>query len=148
MSKPIDEHLSRREFLRLATIGAGTLAVSSGSAVFGSQALAGGNPAKNKPRLNPGFRVREISRDEIELYTNLANGETLRHRFSGLEADLFREISRERTIDEMVVDLSKNHNLSVKACREQLTALLHEHEQARIVYYGSKMLVKVVRKDG
>lgn len=134
---------SRREFLKIAASIAGTAVVTGGSAAV---LLKGKNQNMMAElwRLNPAFRMNEVSLDTIELFTHLGNGERLQHRFTGVEADLFRVIARETRLDEELVSIAKRHHLSIKDCKKQLSLSVREFEEARLIYSGEKMLVKIV----
>ena len=138
-----DKTPSRREFLKIAASIAGTAVVTGGSAAV---LLKGKkrNVTAELWRLNPAFRMDEISPDTIELFTHLGNGQRLQHRFTGVEADLFRIIVKERRLDDQVVSIAKRHHLSREDCKKQLSLSIKEFEEARLIYSGEKMLVKIV----
>lgn len=144
MQENDEKTLTRREFLRLAATLASAAAVTGGGFVAYRKTRS-----KGIPRLNPAFRVNEISADEVELYTHFGNGGVLKHRFSGVEADLLREIEKEQEIQPLVATLAQKHDLSVKVCRQMINQSLREFEEAKLIYYGPKMLVKIVEvKNG
>jgi hypothetical protein len=99
------------------------------------------------PRLNLAFRINEISNNQIELYTHKADGEILKHPFVGLEADFLREIAKEQKLKSIIETLAKKHHLSFDVCRSRIEQSLREFEAAKLVYYGKKMLVKVVEVE-
>jgi hypothetical protein len=136
-----DKTFSRREFLRLAAMVAGAAAVTGGGFVAYRETHPGA--PKGIVRLNPAFRVKEISANEIELCTHLGNGEVLQHRFSGLEADLFRELANEREIEKAIPALARKHHLSVEDCKKQVNQSIQEFSQVGLVYMGEKILVKI-----
>ena len=134
--------LSRRDFLKLASAGAGIFAVGASGVCLAAEP-PGRDPA-DLPRLNPGFRIQSISPEAIDLYTHTGDGRTRFHRFTGLEADLFREIQKEKTIGEIFDALARKRGLSRAQCRAQMARSLKEFEAARLIYYGDKMRVKIV----
>ena len=134
---------SRREFLKMAASVTGVVVVAGGST-----AVILNRKDKNLItlfwRLNPAFRVNEISTNTIELVTQLGNGELLKHQFTDAEADLFRVIANEQKLDEMLPSIAKKNRISLEDCRETLNKSLHELAEAKLIYTGEKMLVKVV----
>jgi len=132
-----EKHLSRRDFLRLAAIGAGAVAVSGGN-IFAQEMLT-----NNTLRLNPAFRIKEISDNEIELFTQTGEGKILKHRFTGLDADLFREIAKENPVEPLISVFSQKHKLSTEVCRQKVNQSLKEFESSKLIYYGDRMLVKI-----
>ena len=134
---------SRREFLKIAASVAGTVVVAGGSAAV---ILSRKDEELTSVlwRLNPAFRVHEISTDKIELVTQLGTGEMLKHQFTGVEADLFRAIADEHLLDEMLSSVARRNNLTVQECQKKMNASIRELEEARLIYTGEKMLVKVV----
>ncbi|MFQ5571555.1 MAG: hypothetical protein ACE5G0_17890 [Rhodothermales bacterium] len=135
---------SRRRFMRLAATLFGAVSVAGGSILAYPQRRSSGFRNGSTVRLNPAFRIRERSPKTIELYTRLGDGRLLKHRFDGLEADLFRQIEEGQPAESLVASLAQKHDLSVAACRTITGASLQEFEEAGLVYYGDKMLVKIV----
>jgi|GEM_PF-2639963 len=138
-----DKTPSRREFLKIAASIAGTAVITGGTAAI---LLKGKkqNMTAELWRLNPAFRMKEVSLNTIELFTHLGNGEKLQHRFTGVEADLLRVIAKEKRLDEELVSIAKRHHLSIKDCKTQLNLSIREFEESRLIYSGEKMLVKIV----
>jgi len=139
---------SRREFLKTASmiLGAGALAGSS-MAVFGCGRSAG--PESTVWRLNPAFHLNEISPRTVEITTRLGSGDTLRHRFEDLEADLFRFAASGQVMAFHIDYLAKKYGMTPGACRDSLNSSLKEFAEARLIYAGSPMKVKVVEvKNG
>jgi len=136
--------LSRREFLRLAATVTGAVAMSSStlSAFEAGSSKAPSNEAI--PRLNPAFRIKEIAADEIELFTHLGDGRILKHQFKGLEADFFRQVNQEQPLQSIVTSLATKYKLSTETCQQQINQSLREFETAKLIYFGDKMLVKIV----
>ena len=142
MQSKTEVTLSRREFMSVAASVAGTALLAGGSAV-----LIG----KKKPdvttelwRINPAFRIKEISSNTVELFTNLGNGERLQHHFTDVEADFFRTAAREKRLDTVLESISEKNQLSLRDCRKKLNQSIREFEAAKLIYTGEKMLVKIV----
>lgn len=132
---------SRRVFLKaIATLGGGALLASAGY-----YASRDPDPSLSTLwRLHPAFRIREISADEIIIWTNLGNGDKLQHTFKGIEADLIRQADAENPPGEILPQLARKNGLDEAACRKQLQKSIRELSKARLIYSGEKMLVKVV----
>ena len=144
MQKNDDKNLSRRDFLRLAATVAGAAAVTGAGFIAFRRTRA-----DDIPRLNPAFRIAELSANEIELYTHAGYGQVLKHKFTGLEADLLRQIDKEQEMQSLVALLAQKHSLPIDECRERINRSLRDFENAKLVYYGEKMLVKIVEvKNG
>ncbi|QTA82827.1 tat signal-containing [Desulfonema limicola] len=133
------KEVSRRDFLKLAAAGTGAVLLL-GNDPFFSQASGS---EKHTPHLNPGFRIKEISDNEIELFTRTGSGIILKHKFTDLEADIFREIEKQGSITSIIQAIASKHNISRELSQKKVSALLHEFEDAKLIYYGNKMIVKV-----
>jgi len=96
------------------------------------------------PRLNPGFRIRSNREQEIELFTHLGDGRELTHAFRGLEADLLRHVATARPLREIVPILTAERGLAPEQCGSLVATALVKLEDAQLVYYGDRMLVKKV----
>ncbi len=144
MKEKDDNVLSRRKFMQLAAT------VVSGTALTGAGVLYYKNWRSNFEELemvwylNPAFRVSDISNNELELFTHLSDGKILKHKFRGLEADILRQIEKESKIAASIEGLANKYNLSLHDCRNQISKSIKEFNEARLIYYGEKMLVKVV----
>lgn len=141
MKKNDTKELSRRKFLRLAATVVGAGALTGGSTVIYQMTHPNVQTSDAIWRLNPAFRVNEVSANEVELYTHLSNGEVLKHRFSGLEADLLHHISNERKLDTTTPSLAKKYNLSVENCHKQVNQFIQEFSEAKLIFRGEKMLL-------
>ncbi|MBN2357444.1 twin-arginine translocation signal domain-containing protein [candidate division KSB1 bacterium] len=139
---PEKSNQSRRDFLKYAA-GIAGLALASGGYVL-TTSWKKDDVTGRLWRLNPAFTLKELSRQEIEISTTLGSGEKLRHRFTGLEADVFRYASQEKIIGSQIAILSKKHNLSEEQCRERICRSMEELAEAKLIYTGEKMLVKIV----
>lgn len=133
---------SRREFLKVAASIAGAAVVSGGGAVL-LRDKKRENLTAELWRLNPAFRIREMSPDAIELFTHLKNGERLQHRFEGVDADLFRTVAEEKKLDEALAAIAKRNDLNESECARRLDRSIRELREAKLVYTGEKMLVKM-----
>jgi hypothetical protein len=146
MHKKEKQEVSRREFLRLSLAGATALSM------FGVPRINGWAADAGIPRLNPGFGIREISENEIELYTNTGTGTILTHRFTGLEADIFRQIAKGISPESTIPSLCQKHAMQETECRRKVSASLDEFQKAKLVYYGESMMVfktdRIVNKEG
>lgn len=139
-----EKKLSRREFMHLAVAVGSAVALKSPSYGANKNIPSDISQADSPIRLNPAFRIKELSEEKIELYTNMANGQLIKYPFEGLEADLFRGIEQEKEIKLLIVELAKIHNLSKEECQEKIQKLIKEYQEAMLVYYGEKMKVKLV----
>jgi hypothetical protein len=139
-----DHSLLRRDFLKLAAMTTGGLLVASWSHASGQAPEIEKHALDRIPKLNLAFRIKEISANKIELYTHNSSGERLKHPFEGLEADLLREIVQEKKLKAIIDSLAEKHRLSIAVCRDRVEGFLRELEEARLVYYGDTMLVKIV----
>ncbi len=144
MDKAERQEVSRREFLRLSLAGAAILSVFG---IPGINAWADGKPDSGIPRLNPGFGIRKTSENEVELYTNTGNGKMLTHRFTGLEADIFRKIEKGISPESVIPILSQKHGMKEPECRRKMLAFLREFKKARLVCYDEKMMVWRTERD-
>lgn len=132
-------NMSRRKFLELtATIFAASSVIGGGAAVLSKKSSM--NVAW---RLNPGFRIHNLTDDKLEIYTHLQNGEILKHTFSGLEANLLRSIKSNQNIKKVIPKLAKKYHLTFSACQNHVQHLLQEFDQAKIIYFGEIMKVKI-----
>lgn len=137
-------YLNRRDFLKQAAVIAGTAFAGGFSIVCCTKQ----NEIISKTwHLNPGFRLEEISQNEIKLFTNLGNGEKIEHNFTDIEADLFRKIAAEQDLNFALKPFAKKYNLSDKECQQQILKFLSEYNEAKLIYSGDKMLVKIVEAD-
>lgn len=139
---PKQENQSRRGFLKAAA-GLGGLMLIGGGYLL-KQYFKPDELTDQLWRLNPAFRLNEISDQGIELFTHLGDGQRLQHRFQGLEADLLRQIVEEKTLNDQITALAEKYHLTEDACRKQLQHSIKEFSQSRLIYTGEKMLVKVV----
>ncbi len=139
MNREKEKTLTRRDFLQLAATVVGVSAICSGGFFVFKKSKKGGIP-----RLNAAFRIKELSGDKIELFTNDGNGNILKHRFSGLEADFFREVAKEQDLDKILKNIAEKRKISMRECGKKLKKSLKEFEEASLIYYGDKMLVKIV----
>ena len=144
MSERKEKELSRREFMRLAVAVGSTVAVAGRGYGVNKDIPSDLSQADSLLRLNPAFRIKEISEEKIELYTNMTGGKFLKYPFEGLEADLFRGIEKEKEINPLITELAKKHNLTQDECQEKIQTLVKEFEGAKLIYYGEKMKVKLV----
>ncbi len=144
MNRRKEKSLTRRDFLQLAATVVGVSAISSGGYFVFKKSTEKKLKKGGIPRLNPAFRINELSGKKIELFTNDGNGNILKHRFSGLEADFFREVAREQELDKILDNIAEKHKISISECGKKLKKSLREFEESRLIYYGDKMLVKIV----
>jgi hypothetical protein len=141
------DKISRREFLKIAAVVGGL--VIAGGGIKGSASFLRWFSERNDSllkewRLNPAFRVNELSANAIELYTHLGTGELLKHTFSGLEADIFRLLAQEQPIINHLPSLAQRNRIAINQCREKVLAALRSFKRSSLVYTGEKMLVKIV----
>ncbi len=145
--KIANDKMSRREFLKMAAV-VGGLALAGGgvkrSAGLLRRFTGQSDSLRQEWRLNPAFRINELSTGAIELYTHLGTGELLKTTFSGLEADIFRLLDREQPVINHLPALAGRHNLSVERCRAKVRYALRDFKRSSLVYTGARMLVKVV----
>ena len=140
METKTEKKQSRRKFLKMV------------ASITGSAVIVGASIYKRKKRdrtdeiwrLNPAFRINEISTDTIEIFTHLGDGKRVQHRFSGLEADMFRAIDEEKKLNRTISKVAGRHHLTEAECRTQLNQFIDEFEATRLIYTGEKMLVKIV----
>jgi len=133
---------SRREFLKIAAGVAGAVLVAGGHGVVSEQQGAG--LRCRLWRLNPAFKLREISASEIEISTTLGTGERLRHRFQKLEAELLRSAADEKIPAREMDDWARRYGLTPEACQHRVDRALKALSDARLIYSGERMLVKIV----
>lgn len=131
---------SRREFFK-ATTALGAMAFASGGYLYYHNSSQ--TPLKQAPwRLNPGFRLREISENEIELFTHFKGGERLQYCFRGLEADLLRAVAAGKLLAEEISSMAKKNCISEKKCKTELNKYLKILSDAKLVYYGQEIPAK------
>ena len=147
MDKANYNPLSRREFLKYAAMSTGGVFVTVNDYAFCQSPQMSQRSLDSIPRLNLAFRINEISNNRIELYTHKADGKILKHSFRELEADFLREIAKEQQLKSIIETLAKKHHFSFDVCRSRIEQSLREFEVAKLVYYGEKMLVKVVEVE-
>ena len=148
MTKTTNAPISRRTFFRMAAALTGSVVVAgTGFSLF--------NPAQAREkvqalaiRLNPAFRIRNISRNELDLFTHLPDGHVLTHHFTGFEADVLRHIEHGNTITGLETTLAQLYNLSQALCEQKLMKCLRELETGKLIYYGDKMIVKIAETTG
>ncbi|MCP4688047.1 MAG: hypothetical protein GY859_08360 [Desulfobacterales bacterium] len=139
--------LSRREFVRAAAITAA--AAAAPSAAFAASAPI----VRTEPgsavlfRLNPAYRMREISGNEVELFTRGGDGRMIRKTFSGRDADLLREIAGERGLETIISNLCRKRSISLEACETEVKQGLVGLQKAGVVYRDKKMMVKIVEVE-
>lgn len=134
---------SRRKFLRLAATIVGTGALTGGGTMIYQMTRPPDQTLNTIWRLNPAFRINEISVNKVELYTYLSNGKILKHTFKGLEADLLRYIKNEKELDTAIPALAQRHNLTESKCQKLIMQSVHEFLNANLIYTGDEMLVKI-----
>ena len=143
METEVEKIQSRRKFLKIVASMTGT-AIVAGGTVTTLYKKKKQDQTTALWRLNAAFRLNEIAPDTIALYTHLGNGKRLEHKFSGLEADLFRAIEEEKKLHTMISILAKKHHLTEKECLKLLNQSIDEFAQTRLIYTGERMLVKIV----
>jgi hypothetical protein len=136
--------VTRKEFLkRAAAISGIVIAAGGGFSVY--KLLDNKDPVPDKfIRLNPAFRINQISDTDIELYTHLENMEKLSHYFSGFEASLLLEINKEQKLNDVINAMVQKYAISKDECMKRIKDPIKELEEAKLIYYGDKMLVKIV----
>ena len=143
MTEKIDAPISRRTFFRIAATLAGSVVVAGTSYSLFSKYGGNGSLATTTIRLNPAFRIKNTSKNEIDLYTHLPDGHVLSHHFTGFDADVLRQIEQGNTIANLRATLSQVHNLSQTTCEAKLVRSLRDLEKGKLIYYGDKMIVKI-----
>jgi hypothetical protein len=144
---PKQENQSRRDFLKVAA-GLSGLALVGGGYLL-KQYFKPDELTDQLWRLNPAFRLNEISAWEIELFTHLGNGQRLQHRFQGLEADLLRQIAAEKILNGQITVLAQKYHLTEDVCRKQIQHSIKEFSQSCLIYTGEKLMAKIVEvKNG
>jgi hypothetical protein len=133
---------SRRHFLALAAKAFGIVSVAGGG-FPGKHPLPPSLTADTVIRLNPAFRVRCLADDRIELFTHLADGAELKHRFTGMEADVLRRTEIGEPLGSLVEAVSSNSGVPAAACRGKIASLLEEYRKAGLVYTGDLGIVTV-----
>jgi len=142
---PEKKSFSRRDFLTVAG-GVAALALVSGGYTI-SRKWREDDYAALIWRLNPAFTLRTLSSEEIELVTTLADGKKLRHRFQGLDADIFRQVAEEKKVGDEISSLAHKYGLQEKECRRRILRSMKEFAGARLIYSGERMKVKVVESN-
>lgn len=143
MTEKTDVPISRRTFFRIAATLTGSVVVAGTSfSLFNSHQINETLPPL-AIRLNPAFRIKNISKHEIDLFTHLPNGHVLTHHFTGFDADVLRQIENGNNITGLRATLSQVYSLSQTACETKLIKSLRELEKGKLIYYGDKMIVKI-----
>jgi len=133
---------SRRQFMKAAAALVGTFVISDFSTA---------NVLKNNDRdftnltwhLNPAYRIKEISAEEIELYTNLGNQKQLRHKFVGVEADILRGVAVSTPIPELIREVSSKYKITNALANNRVKKYLFEFKKSHLTYTGPLMIVKI-----
>lgn len=134
-------NLSRRAFLGMAVKTGGAAAVMASAAswmLFNHR--AGGETVA---RLNPAFTIARGEGSEIELVTQMTNGRTVRRAYGGLEAACLVEAQREQKIATITRSLTAAGLVSRREGRHQVEQVLGRLEQAGLVYFGERILVRI-----
>ena len=146
MSKKKEKMLSRRDFFQYTAAIVSISAVTSGGYFRFKKSKKNVWLEDTIPRLNEAFRIKELSEEKIELFTHNGKGVIIKHQFSGVEADFFREITKEQNLKVIVENISKKHGMTERLCLQKLATSIKEFEEARLIYYGDRMLVKIVEQ--
>jgi len=148
MIEKIDAPISRRKFFRLAAALAGTAAAAHSALAAVDAGSARGFMPSAVVRLNPAFRIRNLSGDRVELFTHLPDGHVLAHQFAGCDAEVLRTIENGATIADVKTAVARLHGLSQTDVDARISSSLTELEQGRLIYYGDKMIVKIAETTG
>ncbi|MCX6143208.1 MAG: hypothetical protein NTZ35_08310, partial [Ignavibacteriales bacterium] len=143
MTEKTDAPISRRTFFRIAATLTGSVVVAGTSFSLFSSDQGNETSSPTTIRLNPAFRIKNISKNEIDLFTHLPDGHVLSHHFTGFDADVLRQIEDGNTIAGLRATLSQAHNLSQTTCEAKLVRSLKDLEKGKLIYYGDKMIVKI-----
>jgi len=143
MEEKKDILISRKSFFKLAAVFTGSIFVAA-SGIPIDNLLKNKNTEFNKTiRLNPAFRIKNISTNKIELFCYLPNGTLLSHHFSEFEADIFRQIEDGNNFSSLNFNLAKAYHLPESKCKEKLIKSLKELKKGNLIYSGDKMKVKI-----
>lgn len=142
MKATMNAPISRRAFFRIAATLTGSVAVAgTGLAQFSTHRVNDPLPSL-MIRLNPAFRIREISGMSVELFTHLPDGNRLTYHFVGFEADILRQLDNGTMATDLRAFLSQRYDLPERSCETKLMKSLAEFETGKLVYYGDLMVVK------
>jgi hypothetical protein len=84
-------------------------------------------------RFNPEYKIKRMSNGEIVVFKNHPQSDDIKHKFSGLSADLLFAIYRKQSMSVIENSLSKKYYLSYDECRREIKHAINVFAQWNIV---------------
>lgn len=127
------KNVSRREFFRLTFIGGGNFVFwSIGADFFLKQTPA--TCLESEYRLNPEYRVIEVSNRELGLRIQTPEGHIFEYGFFDIEAYLIRAIARRQSVGPLIPWLARKYHLSNDQCYALVRNRLHKYKKSSFIY--------------
>ena len=89
-------------------------------------------------KLNPDFKLKRLS-GGVVVMTSVQNGETVKHEFTDLYADLLLAAYRKQRLGYIIDTLSKKYYCSSEDCRRQIKHALNVLAEWNVVLRDEKL---------
>ncbi len=108
------------------------------SVFFFSATIAASNPLglsgdKDALVLNPAYKIKRMSTGIVIAYSDQTNGESVRHEFENLYADVLLAAVRKQSVSQLIPILARKYYYPVDECRREIKHAVHVLEEWEIL---------------
>jgi len=108
------------------------------TAVFISEAVAVTGPSglsgdKDALILNPAYKIKRMSTGIVIAYSDQKDGESVRHEFENIYADVLLGAMRKQSINQLIPILARKYYYQIDECRREVKHAVHVLEEWEIL---------------
>jgi hypothetical protein len=90
--------------------------------------------------LNPAFKIKRMSTGVVIAYSKQTNGESVRHEFENLYADVLLGAVRKQSISQLIPILARKYYYAIDECRREIKHAVHVLEEWDILVSNDILL--------
>lgn len=83
--------------------------------------------------INPAYKIKRLSNGVVIAYSNQLNGETIRHEFNDIYADVLLAAVRKQSINQVLPILARKYYYPIDECRREIKHAVHVLEEWEIL---------------
>ncbi len=108
------------------------------SAFFYSEAIPSSCPSglsgdKDVLVINPAYKIKRMSTGLVIAYSEQKNGESVRHEFENIYADVLLGAVRKQSVSQLVPILARKYYYHIDECRREIKHAVHVLEEWEIL---------------
>ena len=83
--------------------------------------------------INPAYKIKRMSTGIVIVYSKQSEGESVRHEFDNLYADVLLGAVRKQSISQLIPILARKYYYATDECRRQIKHAVHVLEEWEIL---------------